>query len=167
MSFLFHTTRPEETLALGAVIGACLTVGQVVGLDGPLAAGKTWIAKGIVQGIGRCDQALIKSPAYNLIHEYPLETAPWFICHMDFYRLPTLSPADALLFSEVLERTDAICLVEWASKFLGDLVPDYLSVTLAKTGTAGERTIQVKAHGASEQYVTLARRIHADAHAPA
>ena len=127
------TSSPAETLALGRWIGERLPVPAIVGLDGDLGAGKTWMAKGLVRGIGDYDEEFVKSPAYNLIHEYRIPTATQTVSvfHIDFYRLDALSDTDYLLFSEYLERPDAICLVEWASKFLNALTPSYLSLTLS------------------------------------
>ncbi len=155
MRVQFHTASPRETLILGEKIGSRLPQGSVVGLDGPLAAGKTWIAKGIVQGIGSHDPSLVKSPAYNLIHEYHLECPAWHVFHIDFYRLDELSLPDTLLFSEILDRPDAICLVEWAGKFLGDLVPSYLSIALSRPGTPGHRDVTIEVMGSSAEYANL------------
>ena len=66
------TPQAAETLELGRRIGRRLAPGMPVGLDGDLGAGKTWMAKGLVQGIGDYDETLVKSPAYNLVHEYPV-----------------------------------------------------------------------------------------------
>ncbi len=161
-----QTTSPQETLALGRVIGARLPQGTVVGLDGPLGAGKTWMAKGLVQGIGTFDPTLVKSPAYNLIHEYQVDSLTCTVYHIDFYRLDRLSLPDRLLFSEVLDRPDAICLIEWAGKFLGDLVPAYLSITVSKTERPDARVIHVRAAGDSPTYESLLRDLHHDVLAP-
>ena len=132
------TANAAETLALGQWIGQRLHAPAVVGLDGDLGTGKTWMAKGLVRGLGAYDDAFVKSPAYNLIHEYRVETAAGVLSvfHIDFYRLDALSDTDYLLFSEYFERPDAVCLVEWASKFLNELTPGYLSITLSLCGLA-------------------------------
>lgn len=117
------------------------------------------MAKGIVQGLGPIDTTMIKSPAYNLIHEYRLEASRGRVYHLDFYRLEHLSDADKHLFSEVLEDRPAISIVEWASKFLDQLVPGYLSIVLARSGTPSCRTIQIKAVGAGSNYEELLQRL--------
>lgn len=164
-----NTTNAEETLALGQWIGRRLPVPAVVGLDGDLGTGKTWMAKGLVRGIGDYEDAFVKSPAYNLIHEYRVATATGTISvfHIDFYRLDALSDTDYLLFSEYLERPDAICLVEWASKFLKLLVPGYLSLTLSLCGLADPtcRTVHATTVGATDAYDTLLTALPHYAHA--
>ncbi|MCG8461755.1 MAG: tRNA (adenosine(37)-N6)-threonylcarbamoyltransferase complex ATPase subunit type 1 TsaE [Holophagales bacterium] len=128
------TTRgPAETLELGRWIGQRLEPGMTVGLDGDLGMGKTWMTKGLVQGIGDFDPTQVKSPAFNLVHEYPVSRggAGQDVIHIDFYRLDELSHTDALLFGEYLDRQEVIACVEWAGKFLAELVPSYLSIRLA------------------------------------
>lgn len=155
-----RTQSADETLRLGERIGRRLLPGSVVGLDGELGTGKTWMAKGLVKGIGDFDEELVKSPAYNLVHEYPLvreaRTVP--VVHIDFYRLAELSPTDRLLFEEYFGHQDRIVIVEWAGKFLVELAPSYLSVALELCGedTPGGgpdcREIEVSVVGGSDLY---------------
>jgi len=164
-----RTSNATETLALGRWIGQRLPVPAVVGLDGDLGTGKTWMAKGLVQGIGAYDDEFVKSPAYNLIHEYRVETEAQTVSvfHIDFYRLDTLTDTDYLLFAEYLERPDAVCLVEWASKFLKDLVPGYLSITLSLCGLADPtcRVVRAASVSASDPYAALLTALPDYAHA--
>ncbi len=155
---------PEETTRFGRWLGSRLPSPAIVGLDGPLGAGKTWLAKGIVCGIGRFDAALVKSPAYNLIHEYVLEDAPHTVFHIDFYRLEVLTEHDALLFSEILDAPGAIVLVEWAARHLGDLAPGFLSVTLEAGASPLSRVLRVREVGAPSRYGSIieACRSYAD-----
>ena len=161
------THQASETLRLGEWIGRRLTPGMTVGLDGDLGAGKTWMAKGLVRGIGDYDETLVKSPAFNLVHEYPVTRGGAIqpVIHVDFYRLEELTDTDYLLFSEVLERPEAIALVEWASKFLAELVPDYLSVTLT-TCDGGEADCRQLALGVvGSGYEALLAELETYAHA--
>lgn len=155
---------PEETARFGRWLGSRLPSPAIVGLDGPLGAGKTWLAKGIVCGIGRFDAALVKSPAYNLIHEYVMEDAPRTVFHIDFYRLEVLTDHDALLFLEILEKPDGIVLVEWAARHLGVLAPEFLSVTLETGASAHSRVLTVREVGARSRYGSIieACRSYAD-----
>lgn len=165
-----HTSDAAETLALGRWIGERLPVSSIVGLDGDLGVGKTWMAKGLVRGIGAYDDAFVKSPAYNLIHEYRVATATQTLSvfHIDFYRLDALSDTDYLLFSEYLERPDAICLIEWASKYLHTLTPSYLSLTLSLCDRAHPacRVVRAATVGPTTRYddllTALPRYAHAD-----
>ena len=129
-----NSSSTQDTLNFGHWLGSRLASGAVVGLNGPLGTGKTWLVKGIVAGLGGYDTALVKSPAYNLIHEYVLQNPQRIVFHIDFYRLDSLSPQDAQYFSEVLESPDAIKLIEWASPHLEALTTEILS-TKTLTGT--------------------------------
>lgn len=174
-----RTKNASETWRLGRWLGERLPLGSVVGLDGDLGTGKTWMAKGIVRGAGDCDDEIVKSPAFNLVHEYRLttENGPFSVVHIDFYRLDELSDPDFFLFSEYLERPGAICLVEWAEKFLRELVPAFLSVRLSLAAGEGptHRDVRVSLIGESDLYDVLleelresppvpgvARHVHAD-----
>jgi tRNA threonylcarbamoyladenosine biosynthesis protein TsaE len=156
---VFRTQNASETWRLGRWIGERLPPGAVVGLDGDLGTGKTWMAKGIVKGAGECDDEIVKSPAFNLVHEYRLasEKGPVSVVHVDFYRLDSLSDADFFLFSEYLERPGAICLVEWAEKFLPELAPAYLSIRLSLVDGEGPtvRDIRFSVTGESDAYDVL------------
>ena len=151
-----RTQSADQTLRLGERIGRLLAPGSVVGLDGELGTGKTWMAKGLVRGIGRFDDELVKSPAYNLVHEYPVvreaRTVP--VVHIDFYRLGELSPTDRLLFEEYFGHPDRIVIVEWAGRFLAELAPSYLAVALELCGDGGPdcREIEMGVVGDSSLY---------------
>lgn len=151
-----RTQSADETLRLGERIGRRLPAGSVVGLDGELGTGKTWMAKGLVRGIGDFDHELVKSPAYNLVHEYPVARGGGIVpvVHIDFYRLGELSPTDRLLFEEYFGHRDRIVIVEWAGRFLAELAPSYLGVALALCGDGGPdcREIEVGVVGDSSLY---------------
>jgi tRNA threonylcarbamoyladenosine biosynthesis protein TsaE len=146
-----RTQSADETLSLGERIGRLLAPGSVVGLDGDLGTGKTWLAKGLVRGIGAFDEELVKSPAYNLVHEYRVarDGATLPVVHIDFYRLPELSATDRLLFEEYFGHRDRIVLVEWAGRFLEELAPSYLAIELGlcPDGDADCREIAIGAVG--------------------
>ncbi len=161
------THEAAETQELGEWIGRRLAPGTTVGLDGDLGAGKTWMAKGLVRGIGDYDETLVKSPAYNLVHEYPVarDGAIQPVIHIDFYRLEELTDTDFMLFSEYFERPEAIALVEWARKFLVELVPDYLSVTLSPCpgGDADCRQISIGVTGSGYEELLVELEAYANA----
>ena len=58
-----------ETVTLGRALAGLLVPGVVVGLDGPLGAGKTRLVRAIAEAAG-VDPAAISSPTFGLIHEY-------------------------------------------------------------------------------------------------
>jgi tRNA threonylcarbamoyl adenosine modification protein YjeE len=106
-----------DLLALGAVLITQLTAGQTVCLTGGLGAGKTTLARGMIQSVlGDID---VPSPTYTLVQTYDLlEFELW---HCDMYRLERPDDGYELGLMDAFE--DAVCLVEWPDK-LGDLIPE-------------------------------------------
>jgi tRNA threonylcarbamoyladenosine biosynthesis protein TsaE len=159
-----RTFNATQTIEFGRWLGAKLPIGSVIGLDGDLGAGKTTLSKGIVQGVGTIDEAMIKSPAFNLVHQYDLATKTGHVTvnHIDFYRLDELLDSDCMLFCEYFDMENAIHLVEWANKFLSELVPDYLSIVFTIPTDADnldERDIQIKAMGNSALHQRLIEEV--------
>ena len=108
-----RTKSEEETIALGEEIGRALGRGAVVLLTGELGAGKTTIAKGIIQGLGAAAPDDVSSPTYTLIHEFGEDPK---VYHIDLYRIERAAEVLALGIDELLDG-DAILLVEWGERF--------------------------------------------------
>ncbi len=123
------TSSPSETQSLGLRIGSWLPDSSILGLDGPLGAGKTCFVQGLAQGLGIPPSTHVVSPAYTLIQEYPLNGQT--LVHIDFYRLETLTDGDYMLFQELFENPSHILVVEWASKFLHKLATGFLQISIS------------------------------------
>ena len=108
---VFETASEDETIALGERIARALPPACVVLLIGELGAGKTTLAKGVVQGLGAATADEVSSPTYTLIHEYGGR-----VYHIDLYRLDEEREARRLGLEEILER-GAVVLVEWGERF--------------------------------------------------
>ena len=80
----FETCSADETQALGRQLAQQLPATGLVLLIGELGAGKTTLAKGIVEGLGAASADEVSSPTYTLIHEYG---DPVRVYHIDLYRL--------------------------------------------------------------------------------
>lgn len=109
---VFETASAEETIALGERIARVLPRAAVVLLIGDLGAGKTTLAKGVVQGLGAAPADEVSSPTFTLIHEY----GGGRVYHIDLYRIEEEDAARRLGLDEILER-DAVVLVEWGERF--------------------------------------------------
>jgi tRNA threonylcarbamoyladenosine biosynthesis protein TsaE len=107
----FETFSDEETLALGRKLAPQLH--GVVLLIGDLGAGKTTLAKGIVEGLGAASADEVSSPTYTLIHEYG---DPVKVYHADLYRLDTAEQVRRLGLEELFDKP-AITLIEWGERF--------------------------------------------------
>ena len=108
----------EETDRLGRAIASVLEPGAVVGLVGPLGAGKTRLVRAVAEAMG-AEPSAISSPTFVLIHEYDASLP---ITHFDAYRLAGAAEFEAIGAGEYFER-GGVSLVEWA-----DLVADALPV---------------------------------------
>lgn len=64
----FYTDSAEQTIEFGKKIGSKLKKGDILAMQGTLAAGKTTITKGIALALGVEDT--ITSPTFCLISEY-------------------------------------------------------------------------------------------------
>ncbi len=111
----FITKTPEETIALGVKIGNLLKKGDVIAMQGTLAAGKTTITKGIAKSLGITET--ITSPTFCLISEY-YGKMPLY--HMDVYRLEGGDDFINLGTDDMIYG-DGVCLIEWSEKIIDEL----------------------------------------------
>jgi tRNA threonylcarbamoyladenosine biosynthesis protein TsaE len=134
----FRTGSEEETIALGARLAKTFPAKAVVLLIGNLGAGKTTLAKGIVEGMGAAAPEEVSSPTYTLIHEYGRPPA---VYHIDLYRLESAREAAALGLEELFDK-NALVLMEWGERFPELLPPQHIEIRLA-AGEGDERKITV------------------------
>lgn len=103
---------PEETQALGKLMGEKLRAGDVVALSGELGAGKTCLTQGIARGLGIPEEYPIVSPTFTIINEYPGRLTFY---HMDMYRLSGPGELEEIGYEACLDQCGVI-VVEWAEK---------------------------------------------------
>ena len=127
--------EPEATERIGERLGALAEPGLVIGLIGPLGAGKTRFVKGFARGAGVPREQLIASPTFVLIHEYEGRLP---VHHFDTYRLPD---ADSFLRLGLDEYFfgPGVALVEWADRFREALPDDRLEIVIEPVGPAARR----------------------------
>jgi tRNA threonylcarbamoyladenosine biosynthesis protein TsaE len=134
----FHTSTAEETIELGRIIGSLLKPGDVLAMDGTLAAGKTTITKGIAESLGVKDS--ITSPTFCLISEYQGEKM--MLYHMDVYRLEGSEDFINLGIEEMLYG-DGVCIIEWSEKVKSEL-PKKSILFNFKPNEDGSRDIEIQ-----------------------
>ena len=109
------TNTAEETIELGRKIGRLLTKGDVIAMQGTLAAGKTTITKGIAESLGVTDT--ITSPTFCLISEY---SGKMPLYHMDVYRLD--GGEDFInLGTDDMIYGEGVFIIEWSEKIMDEL----------------------------------------------
>lgn len=135
----FHTKSAEETIALGKRLGSFLKKGDVVALQGSLAAGKTTITKGIALALEIQDT--ITSPTFCLISEYHGKMP---LYHFDVYRLQGADDF-ANLGADDMIYGDGVCLIEWSEKIMDELPKKTIVIRLEVSKSAdSERDVFVE-----------------------
>ncbi|RMF35688.1 MAG: tRNA (adenosine(37)-N6)-threonylcarbamoyltransferase complex ATPase subunit type 1 TsaE [Alphaproteobacteria bacterium] len=131
------------TAALGARIAPSLAPGDVVLLAGPLGAGKTALARAIIQARlaahGLCEE--VPSPSFTLVQVY--EAGGTEIWHVDLYRIGDAAEVVELGLADAFET--AICLVEWPDRLGAETPARHLLIALEDAGEG--RRARVLAYG--------------------
>ena len=124
------SNSPEETFDLGERIGDSLTGGEIILLFGGLGAGKTLVAKGIVNAL-EFDIDEVTSPSFALVNLYE---AKFDVYHIDLWRIDeNANAADAVGLEEILDNERAVVIIEWAERL--------------HTNTLGSRSIRIRIEG--------------------
>jgi tRNA threonylcarbamoyladenosine biosynthesis protein TsaE len=116
----------EATEAFGRALAPLLRVGDAVALAGPLGAGKTTLARGVLRGLGFAGD--VASPTFPIVQPYDTEPPLW---HVDLYRIERTGELAELGLDEA--RAEAAMLIEWPER-LARAWPDLLVLTLAVEG---------------------------------
>lgn len=130
----------HATEAFGAALARVLSVGDVVALSGPLGAGKTSIARGLLAALGLAGEA--PSPSFAIVQPYAPPEVRLPVLHVDLYRVENPAELDELGLDEALD--DAALVVEWPER-AGGRWPAALRLTLTPEGTGRRLTAQVPA----------------------
>jgi len=118
----------DATACLGRAIANGLGTGDAVALWGDLGAGKTTLARAILQALGVKED--VPSPTFTLVQSY--DTTPP-VAHYDLYRLKSAREMEELGFEDALDRGAA--LVEWPERAPEALPPEALHVRLGMRET--------------------------------
>lgn len=110
---------PKATAAFAARLGGVLRAGDVIGLRGPVGAGKSHLSRALIQSLQTAaghPPEDVPSPTFTLVQTYfagDLE-----LWHCDLYRLGDPSEVLELGLDEAFET--AACLVEWPDRLGAD-----------------------------------------------
>ncbi|MFS2112031.1 tRNA (adenosine(37)-N6)-threonylcarbamoyltransferase complex ATPase subunit type 1 TsaE [Sphingomonas sp. Sphisp140] len=138
-----HLHTPEESLELGRRLAGLARPGDVIALSGPLGAGKTSIARGLLAALGLEEEA--PSPSFAIVQPYEPPEVRFPVLHVDLYRIDDPSEAEELGLDDA--RYDSLLIVEWPER-LGaaawhdalwlslDVAPDGARVLTAKVPAA-------------------------------
>jgi tRNA threonylcarbamoyladenosine biosynthesis protein TsaE len=121
----------EATARLGAAVARALRPGEAICLYGPLGAGKSTLARGLVRALTGPDED-VPSPTFTLVQFYDGPAFP--LAHFDLYRLARAEEAYEIGLDEALE--DGAAVIEWPERLGGRLPPDRLDIEIVIDGEA-------------------------------
>lgn len=131
----------DATSSLGAAMAAVLAPGDTVLLTGDVGAGKTHLARSIIQARLRAAGLQIEdvpSPTFTLVQVY--EDGTGEIWHTDLYRVSNPDELIELGLDEAFET--AIVLVEWPDRLQGYPVDNSVDVFLEASGDGRRASIK-------------------------
>ena len=146
MGQVLYSTSSETTVDVGRSLAAALAAGDVILLEGDLAAGKTTLTRGLVEGLGG-DGEDVSSPTFVLIQSYPCASgAISRLHHVDLYRVSDrIADLQELGLDDILSDPKAVVAVEWPKNTLASWIPPdarVWRVRLTMTDTAA-REIEI------------------------
>jgi tRNA threonylcarbamoyladenosine biosynthesis protein TsaE len=127
------------TARLGAAIARALRPGEAVCLSGPLGAGKSTLARGLIRALTTPDED-VPSPTFTLVQTY--DTPGLVVAHFDLYRLTRFDEVDELGLDEALDLGAAV--IEWPERLEGHLPPHRLEVALDLVVVGGVEARQAR-----------------------
>ena len=151
MTYELSVHSAEETKTFAAGLARLVTPGTVIGLVGDLGAGKTCFVKGLATGLG-LDENDVYSPTFTLIAEHYKGRLPLY--HIDLYRLEG-GEIEGLGLEEYLFGR-GITVIEWFQFLPGDVVTEYLLLSLTITG---EETRVLTMTALGERYEQVLRQL--------
>lgn len=112
---------------MGEALAAVVRPGDVIALSGPLGAGKTSIARGLLAALGLQEEA--PSPSFAIVQPYAPPETRLPVLHVDLYRIDDPAEAQELGLDEA--RWDSLLVVEWPERLGAEAWPDALWLTLS------------------------------------
>jgi tRNA threonylcarbamoyladenosine biosynthesis protein TsaE len=133
---------PEASESLGRALADVVRPGDVIALSGPLGAGKTSIARGLLAGLGLAGEA--PSPSFAIVQPYEPPETRIPVLHVDLYRIEDPGEAEELGLDDA--RGEVLLIVEWPERLGAAAWRDALWLTLAMAPDGGRTlTAQVPA----------------------
>lgn len=118
-----------------------------VALVGPLGAGKTLFARGVVRGIDELAAEEVRSPTFAIVDEHPTDPP---VYHLDLYRLSGLHDLDGIGYREIYEAPGVV-LVEWADRVPEAMPRERIEVVISPDGDL--RRFEIEGRGARARSV--------------
>ena len=137
-----HSHSEIETLTIAKNLSKTLNSKDIVFLNGPLGAGKSVMARGIIRSLTQNPLEDIPSPTFTLMQQY--DTPAGILWHYDLYRLNQAEEIYETGWEDILYQD--ILLIEWAEK-LDHLTPHrYINIEITPKQN-DERIIDIQKVG--------------------
>ena len=123
---------PLATDRLGKTLADMIAQRDVIALWGDLGAGKTSLARAIIQTLLAASglREDVPSPTFTLVQTYEAGSLP--IWHADLYRLSDTDELIELGLEEALEG--GLLLIEWPDRMADELPAERLDIELKEVG---------------------------------
>lgn len=113
-------------LDLGRRIALHARIGDVIALEGGLGAGKTTLARGLLEALGLTSEA--PSPSFAIVQPYDIPEVSLPVAHVDLYRLDDPEEAEELALGDYL--MDGLLVIEWPDRLGTALWPHALRLAI-------------------------------------
>lgn len=152
---------PADTEAIGGALVAAVAADTVIGLSGPLGAGKTCFMRGVAERLG-VDPTTVTSPTFVYLVDYPDAATP--LHHADLYRLADVPEHAAEAAYESIGllaafATGGIAVVEWWDRYRGPPPASLVRVEFVIENVEHRR---IEAHFATREGPAIARAFEAE-----
>jgi ATPase, YjeE family len=128
----------KDTTRIATALADHLRPGDVILLDGALAAGKTFFTRALVRALGS-DEA-VTSPTYTIANIYETSRGP--VLHVDAYRLKGAQEFYHLGLEDYFDN--GISVIEWGER-VGDFFDAPLSIRIGFGETDSARVLTLMA----------------------
>lgn len=142
--FTLDLANEAATLSFGVALAKAIEPNLTIYLHGDLGAGKTTLARGLLNGLGFVGK--VKSPTYTLVEPYEVvlnQNELLNLYHFDLYRFNDEEEWESAGFRDYFNAT-SVCLIEWPEKASHVLPTPDIDVCF-NIKTVG-RSVQVLAH---------------------
>ncbi len=145
-SYDIEVRDAAQTQTVAARLAPHLRAGDVLGLDGPLGAGKTTFIQGLCRALGVHEPVV--SPTFMLLRVYQGRLP---VYHFDTYRLENESELDEI-GAEDYWWGDGVSVIEWAERVSELLPPDRLRLEIVpSTDDENARVLRFTATGSQHE----------------
>lgn len=121
---IYHVVKLTDWDTVAKALAKTLKPGMIVGLSGPLGAGKTTFVQALARELGI--RNLPKSPTFSLVRTYRLPSTVYrltSLVHVDAYRIEKPEDVLTLGLEDELSQPGTLLMIEW---------PENIAAWLAK-----------------------------------